>query len=221
MSHEPYIFSLARVKAFVYDVFCLHRKEGPRCSGVSWRGLDSGKERMTDNRYNNHFQEVQGKKSESGYDRGQEHNSHSIALLEYFQSIPQNSPLHYWPTTSELQEMKRFGLRPVNRIGDLRDGKIEHYRFDIEKIPCGHGVNRWRFHWPNRPGHPKPKNQTILPLEQAAERQENSFGRSQTHKARRSPGAWKAQPIIPTKSFEEWDRERKQPKPEPEFELTP
>ena len=101
------------------------------------------------------------------YDRGQEHNSHRLALLEYFQSIPQDSPLHYWPTTSELQDMKRFGLRPVNRIGDLRDGKIEHYRYDIEKIPCGHGVNRWRFHWPNRPGHPKPKNQTVLPIEPA------------------------------------------------------
>lgn len=102
--------------------------------------------------------------STNDYDRSQEHNSHSIALLEYFQSIPQDSPLHYWPTTSELQDMKRFGLRPVNRIGDLRDGKIEHYRYDIEKISCGHGINRWRFHWPNRPGHPKPKNQTVLPL---------------------------------------------------------
>jgi hypothetical protein len=99
------------------------------------------------------------------YDRGQEHNSHRIALLEYLQSIPQNSPLNYWPSTSELQEMKIFGLRPVNRIGDLRDGKIEHYRFDVEKISCGHGVNRWRLHWPNRPGYPKPKSQTVLPLE--------------------------------------------------------
>lgn len=134
----------------------------------------------------------------SAYDRGQEHNSHSLALLEYFQSIPQDSPLHYWPTTSELQDMKQFGLRPVNRIGDLRDGKIEHYRYDIEKISCGHGINRWRFHWPNRPGHPKPKTQTVLHLD--------------------AP-----EPTTTAKSWKQVcaDRERKLAQPEPEWSLTP
>ena len=156
----------------------------------------------------------------SDYDRSQEHNSHSVALLEYFQSIPQDAPLHYWPTTSELQDMKRFGLRPVNRIGNLRDGKIEHYRYDIEKIPCGHGVNRWRLHWPNRPGHPKPKEQTVLPIE-PAERSDHHQS-PQIHKARRSPGAWKSQTIFTTKSWEQVcaERDRKLNQPEPEWSLT-
>jgi len=44
---------------------------------------------------------------------------------------------------------------------------------------------------------------------------------SSVSKPRRSSGAWRPQTSIKTKSFEEWNRERSQPKPEPEFSLTP
>lgn len=50
------------------------------------------------------------------------------------------------PSTSELQEARIYGLRPVNRLGDLR--RRGH---DIEMIKCAHGVNRWKLHEPPRP----------------------------------------------------------------------
>jgi hypothetical protein len=103
-----------------------------------------------------------GAKSPERYDRQPEHGADALALLDYLLSIPQTSPLHYWPTTAELQDMKIFGLRPVNRKLDLEKGKINGHHYDIEKISCGHGVIRWRLHWPNRPGYPKPKGQEVI-----------------------------------------------------------
>jgi hypothetical protein len=97
-------------------------------------------------------------------ERRKEHGADALQLLDRFMRIPQDAPLSEWPSTAELQAERIFGLRPVNRIGDLKKGKFNRHCYDFEMISCGHGVNRWRLHWPNRPGHPKPKNQSILPL---------------------------------------------------------
>ena len=127
-------------------------------------------------------------------DRRKEHDADALLLLDRFMRIPQDAPLAAWPSTAELQSERIFGLRPVNRIGDLKKGKFNHHRYDFEMISCGRGVNRWRLHWPNRVGFPKTKNQSVLPLSDSE--REPSHYRSMT-KARRSPRAWKPRPIIP------------------------
>jgi hypothetical protein len=98
------------------------------------------------------------------YDRQPEHSVDAIRLVNYLLSIPQDNQRDGWPSTAELQADGRFGLRPVNRLVDLRHGKYNHHRYDIEMMPCGRGVNRWRIHWPNRPGYPKQKEQGVLSL---------------------------------------------------------
>lgn len=104
-------------------------------------------------------------------DRRKEHDADALLLLDRFMRIPQDAPLSEWPSTAELQAEKIFGLRPVNRIGDLKRGRYNGYCYDFEMISCGHGVNRWRLHWPNRSGFPKSKNQTVLPLTSESEPQ--------------------------------------------------
>jgi hypothetical protein len=94
--------------------------------------------------------------------RHKEHGADALRLLACLLSIPQNTPRDGWPSTAELQEARIYGLRPVNPLVDLRHGKYNDHRYDIEMISCGHGVNRWRLHWPNRPGYPKNKPQTVL-----------------------------------------------------------
>jgi hypothetical protein len=68
------------------------------------------------------------------------------------------------PSTADLQSERVYGLRPVNRIGDLVRGKYNGVRYDIERLDCEHGVYRWRLHEPARPGYPKNKRQEVLPL---------------------------------------------------------
>lgn len=96
-------------------------------------------------------------------ERRKEHESDAMCLLARLRGIPQSAPDEFWPSTAELQREGIFGLRPVNRLVDLRRGKYGH-KYDIEKVNCGHGTFRWRLHEPNRPGHPKDKQQTVLPL---------------------------------------------------------
>ena len=108
---------------------------------------------------------------QSSYDRGEEHESDAMRLLARLREIPQSAPDDSWPSTAELQREGIFGLRPVNRLIDLRRGKYGH-KYDIEKINCGHGTFRWRLHEPNRPGYPKDKNQTVLPLPAPAPKKE-------------------------------------------------
>jgi hypothetical protein len=100
---------------------------------------------------------------ETRYDRQHEHAADAILLLERLRRANRE---HIYPSTSELTEERVFGLRPPNRINDLVRGKYNGMRYDVEKINCGHGIFRWRLHEPARPGYPKSKNQTILPLEQ-------------------------------------------------------
>ena len=97
-------------------------------------------------------------------ERRTEHDSDALRLLGRFMRIPQTTPDSGWPSTAELQAERVYGLRPVNRIGDLKKGKYNGHCYDFEMISCGHGVNRWRLHWPNRPGYPKDKNQVVLAL---------------------------------------------------------
>lgn len=133
--------------------------------------------------------------SNGGDQRRHEHDADALLLLDRFMRIPQNAPTNGWPSTAELQAERIYGLRPVNRIGDLKKGKYNGHCYDFEMIPCGHGVNRWRLHWPNRPGYPKVKGQTILPLD----------------------------PKSPKKSWDEVcaERDQKLAEPEPEWSLTP
>lgn len=98
-------------------------------------------------------------------ERRKEHDADALLLLDRFMRIAQNTPRNGWPSTAELQAERIYGLRPVNRIGDLKKGKYNGHCYDFEMIPCGHGVNRWRLHWPNRPGYPKDKRQDVLPLD--------------------------------------------------------
>jgi hypothetical protein len=97
-------------------------------------------------------------------ERRTEHDSDALRLLDRFMRIPQMTPGSGWPSTAELQAERVYGLRPVNRIGDLKKGKYNGHCYDFEMISCGRGENRWRLHWPNRPGYPKHKNQVVLPL---------------------------------------------------------
>src|SRR6266446_3571923 len=103
-----------------------------------------------------------------------------------------------------LPDVIALGIGPYSRrFQDLRR-IYESQGFTVEnRIERGHdGVTR-SWYRKVRVAYPQ------------AERPETSFQSPQIRKARRSPGAWKAQPITPTKSWEEWERERKQPKPIP------
>ena len=95
-------------------------------------------------------------------ERHQEHEADALLFLDRFMRIPQNTPRNGWPSTAELQAERIYGLRPVNRLEDLKRGKYNGHCYDFEMIPCGHGVNRWRLHWPNRPGYPKNKHQEAI-----------------------------------------------------------
>jgi hypothetical protein len=99
--------------------------------------------------------------------------------------------------SSELYDQPQlFGRSPRNRISEMRqDGHL------IKTLPAGASVVRYILTHENPSRAPRPLQQI--------------------HKARNSAGAWKAHPIVPTKSWEEWDRERNQPKPEAEWSLTP
>src|SRR6266850_7072874 len=102
------------------------------------------------------------KSQSKGYDRKAEHGQDALELLDYFRRINRDGLPP--PSTAELQEMKIFGLRPVNRIGDLTKGRYNRTHYDFEKIRCPHGVYRWRLHEPSRPGYPKNEKQAVLTL---------------------------------------------------------
>jgi len=110
-------------------------------------------------------------------ERRQKHDADALLLLDRFMRIPQNTPRNGWPSTAELQAARIYGLRPVNRIGDLKKGKYNGHCYDFEMISCGHGVNRWRLHWPSRPGYPKNKQQTVLHLAGSSDWYERQVGR--------------------------------------------
>src|SRR5713226_7106204 len=156
----------------------------------------------------------------SAYDRHEEHVAHGVALIDFLLSLPSNGPKESYPSTADLQASGRFGLRPVNRLVDARHGKYRNIRYDVEMISCGGGTNRWKIHWPNRIGFPKTKDQMVLPVDEPE--QQHPFQRNMS-KARRSAGAWKPQPIVPTKSWSEIvaERDRKLSESQPEFHLTP
>jgi hypothetical protein len=107
------------------------------------------------------------------YDRHREHASHSLAALERLRRANRE---YVYPSTSELQQEGLYGLRPVNRLVDLRHGKYNGTRYDIERINCGHGVYRWRLHEPARPGYPKNKRQTVLHLADSPDWYEREHG---------------------------------------------
>ena len=92
-----------------------------------------------------------------------------MSLLDRFMRIPQTTPDSGWPSTAELQAERVYGLRPVNRIGDLKKGKYNGHCYDFEMTSCGRGENRWRLHWPNRPEYPKDEKQIVLPVAGATE----------------------------------------------------
>ena len=75
-------------------------------------------------------------------ERQQEHATHAENLLLRLREVTLCSEP---PSTSELQDARIYGLRPVNRVGDLR--RRGH---DIQMIKCAHGVNRWKLHEPPR-----------------------------------------------------------------------
>ena len=95
------------------------------------------------------------------YDRPCEHAADALLLLERLRQAARDGEC---PSTAELQAERVYGLRPVNRIGDLVKGKYNRTRYDIERIARGHGVFRWRLHEPSRPGYPKNKKQNVLLL---------------------------------------------------------
>jgi len=82
------------------------------------------------------------------YDRREAHASDALQLLERLREANVNGEC---PSTAQLQREGLFGLRPVNRIGDLRKGKNLSAYFDIQRIKCPHGVYRWKLHEPPRP----------------------------------------------------------------------
>lgn len=114
-------------------------------------------------------------------------NHHRQAVLDYFRALPKNLPGRQCPSTSELTHDGRFGLRPPNRINELMHGKHDGHAYDFERISFGHGEYRWRFHEPNRPGYPKDKRQSVLPLAPG----EDWYTR-QTGKPRPPSHPWKA-----------------------------
>ena len=91
--------------------------------------------------------------------------AHCAAVLDYFLGLPADLPKQQLPSTQELVMDGRFGIRPPNRINDLVRAKYDGVRYDFERIACGHGVYRWRLHYPARPGYPKHAKQTVLKLE--------------------------------------------------------
>jgi len=95
------------------------------------------------------------------YERCAEHTSAALRLLDRLRQAEHDG---VYPSTGELQREGNFGLRPINRAGDLIRGKYNGTRYDIERLDCGHGVHRWRLHEPARPGYPKDKRQSVLPL---------------------------------------------------------
>lgn len=94
-------------------------------------------------------------------DRRKEHANDALRLLERLRRAARDGES---PSTADLQREGIFGLRPVNRIGDLIRGSHNGTRYDIERIDCRHGVYRWRLYEPARPGYPKCKRQSALPL---------------------------------------------------------
>lgn len=107
------------------------------------------------------------------YDRDKEHACDALLLLERLRKAAREGEI---PSTADLQGERVYGLRPVNRIGDLMRGKHNGTRYDIERLDCEHGVYRWRLHEPNRPGYPKDKRQTVLPLSAASDWYERQTG---------------------------------------------
>lgn len=91
-------------------------------------------------------------------------NEHSCAALRLLERLRTAAREGVAPSTAELQDERIYGLRPVNRVGDLIKGRHNRTRYDIERIDCPRGVCRWRLHEPARPGYPKSKNQSVLPL---------------------------------------------------------
>jgi hypothetical protein len=99
--------------------------------------------------------------SRPDYNRPGEHTSDALLLLD---RLRKGARAGEYPSTAELQREGKYGLRPVNRIGDLIKGKHNGTRYDIERLDCSRGVYRWRIHEPSRPGYPKDKRQEVLPL---------------------------------------------------------
>jgi hypothetical protein len=97
------------------------------------------------------------------YERQAEHSADAILLLERLRQANREG---VYPSTAELQAEGKYGLRPVNRLVELRHGKYNGTRYDIERLNRGRGVFRWRLHEPNRPGYPKDKTQTVLSLDE-------------------------------------------------------
>jgi hypothetical protein len=100
--------------------------------------------------------------SRPNYHRHREHTSDALLLLDRLRQAARDGED---PSTAELQREGKYGLRPVNRIGDLIKGKYNGTRYDIERLDCSRGVYRWRLHEPPRPGFPKDKRQGTLALE--------------------------------------------------------
>lgn len=100
--------------------------------------------------------------SRPDYSRRKEHTSDALLLLERLRQAARDGE---YPSTAELQREGKYGLRPVNRLGDLAKGKYNGTRYDIERFDCSRGVYRWRLHEPPRPGYPKDKRQGTLELE--------------------------------------------------------
>ena len=100
--------------------------------------------------------------SRPDYNSHKEHTSDALLLLERLRQAARDGEN---PSTAELQREGKYGLRPVNRLGDLTKGKYNGTRYDIERLDCSRGVYRWRLHEPPRPGYPKDKRQGTLALE--------------------------------------------------------
>lgn len=93
-------------------------------------------------------------------ERQQEHANDALRLLERLRQANGDSATP--PSTSDLQREEVFGLRPVNRVGNLRE-----LGYDIEGIKCAHGVWRWKLHEPPRPLDKQEwrnRNQRCLPI---------------------------------------------------------
>ena len=111
-----------------------------------------------------------------------------------------------------LPDVIALGIGPYSRrFQDLRHLYLP-MGFDVEnRIERGSdGITR-SWYRKVRVGYPQ------------AERPESHHDSPQARKARRSSGAWKAQTIFTTKSWEQVcaDRDRKMAESQPEFHLTP
>lgn len=145
---------------------------------------------------------------------------HCRAILEYFRQLPVGLQDRQCPSTAELTQDGRFGLRPPNRINDLVHGKFDGHHYDFERIAGERrGEFRWRLHEPNRFGYPRHERQGVLPL--APQDSQPSYHRNMS-KARRAPHAWKSQSIVPARTWADVVREREEKlASEPEWSLTP